>query len=124
MSEADDTSDRISRRARGLFEHSVTGLDAATRSRLARARHSAIEAAASRRGAWRGIVPAGAVAAAALLGVALWLGVSRAPVVPQPREVALPEALEFVVQADDAELLGDDLEFYAWAVASTTGGNG
>jgi len=124
MTGPDDTSDRFSRRARELFEHSVAGLDAATRSQLVRARHRAVEAAASRRRGWRSFAPAGAVAAAALLGIALWLGADRVPVAPQAREAALPEALEFVAQADDAELLGDDLEFYAWAVASATGENG
>jgi hypothetical protein len=123
MTRPDDGSERLSRHARGLFEDSVAGLDAGTRARLAQARHRALDAASSRRAAWRGFAPAGAVAAA-VLGIALWLGDGRAPLAPQSRDAALPDALEFVAQAEDAELLGDDLEFYAWAVASATGENG
>ena len=52
----------------------------------------------------------------AVLAVALWIGRAPAPHTPAP--AALPDALEFVAQADDVDLLGDDVEFYDWAVAS------
>ena len=72
MSEQTEGSDPVVQRARDLFERSVDGLDGATRSRLTGARHAALAAAASRRSAWmRGFAPAGAVAAAAVLGIAL-----------------------------------------------------
>ena len=122
MSEQTEGPDRVVQRARDLFERSIDGLDGSTRSRLAAARHAALAASSSRRAAWtRGFAPAGAVAAVAVLGIALWLGAGRPPVTPQPRGASIPDALEFVAQADDVELLGDDPEFYAWAVASVAG---
>ena len=125
MSEQTEGSDPVVQRARDLFERSVDGLDGATRSRLTGARHAALVAASSRRSAWmRGFAPAGAVAAAAVLGIALWLGAGRTPVAPQPRGGAIPDALEFVAQAEDVELLDDDPEFYAWAVDSVADGIG
>lgn len=104
-------------RARGLFDDSVARLDAATLSRLNQARQSAV-AAATRR--WplpfSGWAPAGALAAAAVLAVALWVGREPAPHTRAP--AAMPDALEFMAQADDVDLLRDDVEFYDWALAS------
>lgn len=119
MSDGDELNP-VTRRARAMFDASVERLDGATRSRLTQARHAAIAAVGQRRGfAWRTYAPAGALAAAAVLGVALWLGQSRGPVNTAP--AALPDALEFVAQAEDVELLGDDVEFYDWAVQSAAG---
>lgn len=104
-------------RARGLFDDSVARLDAATLSRLNQARQSAVAAASRRRPLpFSGWAPAGAAAAAAVLAVALWIGRSPAPHTQAP--AAMPDALEFVAQADDVDLLGDDVEFYDWATAS------
>jgi hypothetical protein len=112
-----DNLDPVTQRARALFDDSVERLDGVTRSRLTQARNAAIAAVGQRPAfAWRRYAPAGAVAAAAVIGVALWLGHSRGPATGAP--AALPDALEFVAQAEDVELLGDDVEFYHWAVQS------
>ena len=109
--------------ARELFDESVERMDAATRSRLTQARHAALaELARPRllRSAW---VPVGALAAA-VLAVAIWTG-------PQPgdqatlRLAAVPAADEFEMLTldEDLDMLGEDVEFYAWA-ASADAGNG
>jgi hypothetical protein len=122
MSEPDGP-DPVTQRACRLFERSVERLDGSTRSRLTRSRQAALAVAAPRRGpSWlRGFAPAGAIAAAAVLGVALWLGLGPAPVTPEAGSATMPGAIEFVAQADDVEMLDDDLEFYAWAVDSAAG---
>lgn len=110
-----DRQGAFEQHARGLFDDSVARLDAATLSRLNQARQSAVAAASRRRALpFAGWAPAGALAAAAVLAVALWIG--RTPA-PHP-QAALPDALEFVAQVDDVDLLGDDVEFYDWAMAS------
>jgi hypothetical protein len=114
MTDGDEHA-QLERRARGLFDDSVARLDGSTLSRLNQARQTAVAAASRRRSLlFRGWAPAGALAAAAVLAVALWIGRTEAPRTPAP----LPDALEFVAQADDADLLGDDVEFYDWAIAS------
>lgn len=118
MTQGDDHA-AFEARARGLFDDSVARLDGATLSRLTQARHAAVAAAGRHRDSvWRNWAPAGALAAAAVLAVALWIG--REPVSPPavPVPAAMPDAFEFVAQADDVALLGDDVEFYDWAVAS------
>src|SRR5512143_569209 len=73
MSERKTAPDGLEQRTKQLFDASVAGLDAATRSQLTRARHVALEelAPAKARG-WRwSLVPAGGVAAAAVLAVLL-----------------------------------------------------
>mgnify|MGYP001225611837 FL=1 len=107
-------------RARAAFDASVDSLDAATRSRLNQARQRAL--AARRPGpalpslGW-GV---GATAAAALLAVALWTGPGPGPTVQQPATaVAQAEVFDLLatMAEDDLDLLGEDLEFYAWAAA-------
>ena len=74
-------------RSRALFQESVERIDMRTRSRLTQARHAALEAAErARPRAWFMRLPvltsAAGVAAAAVLGVSLWVGA------PQSHHVA------------------------------------
>ena len=110
------TSDRdrvepsaLERKARTVFADSVAATDAATRSRLTRARYRALAELASPpvRGArW---LPAGAVAAALLVTLLL----VRLPDRDTQLEMAAVTDLEIMLDADDLELI-EDLEFYAW----------
>jgi len=95
--------------ANSLLEDSTHHLDAATLSRLNRARQNALT---QRRTPARWIVPAGlASACALLLAVAVWHG--RAP--PMPTDAA---AIDLPVSASEAltddDELYEDLDFYAW----------
>jgi len=107
-------------RARELFDESVEALDGRTRSRLTQARHAALAELGRRRvpaGAW---LPAGALAAAAVLAVALWSG-PGAEVRPPPVFAAAPADIELLTVADDLDMLGEDAEFYAWAAGNGSG---
>jgi hypothetical protein len=119
-------------RTRRAFDESVDALDAATLSRLNRARRAAL-AGQDRAGAFAGWRPVAAAAAVATLAVALWLG--QAPERPAAEPgvavaVAPEEAedLEIVLQDEDLDMLAE-LEFYAWLDAeeefrSAPGGSG
>jgi len=120
----------LEERSRALFLDSVERIDMRTRSRLTRARHAALEAAErTRPRAWFMRMPvmttAAGVAAAAVLGVSLWM---HAPAVhhgPPPADAANFEDLDIVAASDNSqdnvEMLQDDLDFYAWA-EKTQGG--
>jgi hypothetical protein len=113
-----DTSDEraFEERSKALFDASAAELDAATRSRLTRARVRALEELESSRAArWPGIwksplLPAGAVAAAVLAAL---LVVSQRSPEPPPVEVAALGDLELLLGEEDLELI-EELEFYAW----------
>lgn len=105
------------RRSRAAFEDSVAALDGATRSRLARARQAALGEIRRRPVLFRGWVPAGALAAAAVLAVALWTG--RESLAP-PALQAPFEDLELMVAGEDFEMLDEDEAFYAWAAGLET----
>jgi negative regulator of sigma E activity len=107
-------------RSRALFHDSVESVDMRVRSRLTQARHAALDAAAASRRSWfvrfHGWTPAAGVAAAAVLGVALWFGNLTGSVADQPNL----EDLDIVAASDGSsvdamEMLQDDLEFYDFA---------
>ena len=114
----------LEERTRNLFLESVEGLDMRTRSRLNQARQAAVAATADGARGWFLRMPllgsAGGVAAAAVLGVALWFGgplhhTSH----PVPAESAF-EDLDLVASSDEGtgdamEMLQDDIDFYNWA---------
>jgi hypothetical protein len=117
--------DSFEERSRALFNGSVEGLDFATRSRLTQARKAAIEAASASRRPWffriGVLTPVAGAAAAAILGVFLWLG---SPLGQHAATVADGQSnfedLELVASADEAsgdamDMLQDDIEFYDWA---------
>lgn len=104
-------------RTRRVFDDSVDALDAATLSRLNRARQAAL-AGRERDGIAAGWRPVATAAAVAVLAVALWLG--QAPEAPAPGPEAVvavapeeAEDLEIVLQDDHLDMLAE-LEFYDW----------
>ena len=111
--------------ARTLLDESTQALDAATRSRLNRARHAAL---AQRRPRWRTTwwLPAAGLACscALLLGVALWTTL-RAPIgaaLPAQAGVAVPgPTAADALGGDDSLEFYQDLEFYAWLDAEQDG---
>jgi len=126
MSPMKETVTDFERNARVVLTASLTRIDARTRSRLNRARQTALEAAAARRRRpwWRGpaLMPAaGAVAAALLVSMLLWHR--------QPSAVELPLLEGHNASLEDVDLLADgealdlmegwDGPFYEWAAAQT-----
>jgi hypothetical protein len=110
-------------RSRDVLQSGVEGLDGRIRSRLTQARFAAVEEARKARAgfAWRNWVPAGGLAAAALLAVVLWDArpteeSASAPTSPSivPSVASPMDDLELLAAADGFELLEEDLEFYVW----------
>jgi len=103
------------RRAKEAFDRSVAALDAATRSRLTQARHRAL-AELSKSGARRGwqwsLVPAGAVAAATLVAVAVLVLQRNDSVGTQL--ASSPTDMEILLGEEDLEMYDEEIEFYAW----------
>jgi hypothetical protein len=110
-------------RSRALFHDSVEGLDMRIRSRLTQARSAAIAASANR--AWfsgsRMWTPAAGVTAAAILGVALWIGSplghhagTYADAQPNLEDLELVASSE-EGSGDAMEMLQDDIDFYDFA---------
>ncbi|WP_405235214.1 hypothetical protein [Lentisalinibacter orientalis] len=104
-------------RARRAFDDSVEALDAATLSRLNRARQAALAGDGGDRVAsgWR---PVAAAAAVAVLAVSLWLGqMPEEPAAEGEAVVAVAaeeaEDLEIVLQDENLDMLAE-LEFYDW----------
>jgi anti-sigma-K factor RskA len=128
MSERDEASG-FERRVRAVLEESVSRIDARTRSRLNRARQTALEAAAARRPFWRSFGPlpiAGAVAAA-VLAIALTLFM-RTPLHPGSRADGSQPSLEVLDMLADEDgitfMENYDHSFYEWAAAQADSGNG
>jgi hypothetical protein len=134
MSDHDGLSD-FERRLRDSLHDSVDGLDGATRSRLTRARHAALDAAQSRRVTVGASVLAGAggrpgwlsmpallpaaAAAAALLAVVLVLnrGGGLAPGADGDTGIVFQD-IELLADNDGIALTEEeDFEFLEWAVA-------
>ncbi len=112
MSEEKDMS-AFERQTKRVFDESVAGLDAATRSRLTRARYRALEEL--RRSRSRALsftlVPAGTLAAAALLA---WFTLWQQPATEVGLQTASLGDLEILLAEEDLEMLAEDLEFYGW----------
>jgi len=131
----DAVDSALESRSRALFQDSVDGLDFALRSRLTQARHVAVGAAGTPvRARWLGMPwwqPAAGVAAAALLGVALWFGPHSGTLTANHAVTADGqtnlEDLDMVASSDtgsgDAlEMLQDDLDFYDFADKAANAG--
>jgi len=116
--------DSLEERSRALFHDSVENLDMRMRSRLTQARHAALEAAAAPSHSWlprkAWWMPTAGVTAAAVLGVALWMGT---PAVHHAVSFADAQSnledLDIVASSDESgdalEMLQDDLDFYDFA---------
>jgi hypothetical protein len=120
--------DSLEQRGRELFDASVDGVDMRIRSRLNQARHVALQAAGGPRARllrfplW---TSAAGVTAAAVLGIAIWVGMpfGEHPVVVADNQSSF-EDLEIVAATDEStgdpiEMLQDDVEFYDWAADKT-----
>ncbi len=101
-------------RTKLLFERSVAALDGQTRSKLTQARYRALDEVAKRpRPAWsRSWLPAGAVAAVALLSLMLWQG-QMDPLTDGGFDVAAVADLEILLGEEALDMI-EELEFYAW----------
>ncbi|HJR71084.1 MAG TPA: hypothetical protein VKA43_13665 [Gammaproteobacteria bacterium] len=110
MSDDKDMS-AFERKTKQVFDESVAGLDAATRSRLTQARYRALEELKPQRSRALSftLVPAGALAAALLV----WFTVVP-PTTVDDLEVASLNDLEILLAEEDLEMLNEDLEFYGW----------
>lgn len=111
----------LEERSRALFENSVEKIDMRVRSRLTQARHAALEAASSRRVGYRVSwwTPAAGLTAAAVLGVALWVG---SPSTQHPVSLADAQSIEDLDllassegSGDTIDMLQDDIDFYDFA---------
>ncbi len=113
MKTEDSGHEAFEKRARELLEESTQRLDGRVRSRLTQARFAAVEEARRARHpfAWRTWVPAGALAAAAVLTVVLWNGHSAQP--PALGAAQSLDDLEIVAGGENFELL-ENLDFYEW----------
>jgi hypothetical protein len=114
-------SEDFAAQAKGAFDDSVERLDAAALSRLNQGRHAALAKLASgnSKARWMRWVPAGGVAAIALLTVL----VMRAPEIENmPVEVA--SDFEILLDGESLEMF-ENLEFYSWMddVDLDAGGN-
>ncbi len=128
----DAAQSALEQRSGELFRAGVAGLGMPMRSRLARARHAALEAAADSRGRpWflqpRVWTPAAGVAAAVMLGVALWLGSPPERVMTATDSPPSLEDLDMVASSDEGsgdamEMLQNDLDFYDFADKAASAG--
>lgn len=130
----ENTPSPLEQRSRDLFDESVANVDMRIRSRLNQARHAALAAAVRPRTGFFGLKfasPAAGVCAAALLGVAVWVGVphgERASIVAESQQASF-EDLDIVAAAeessgDNLEMLQDDADFYDWAAEKNASPDG
>ena len=102
----------LAAQAKALFDDSVERLDAATLSRLNQGRQQALleirETGPG--GQWARWVPAGGVAAAAVVAVVMWQG---APVENSAPAAGAATDFEIMMGEDSLDML-EDLEFYSW----------
>ena len=98
--------------AKALFDDSVERLDAATLSRLNQGRQKALEEvrATGPAGQWARWVPAGGLAAAAVVAVVVWQGATVEHSAPAAGSAA---DFEIMLSEDSLDML-EDLEFYSW----------
>ena len=113
MSDHNDRSN-FELRAKRTFDDSVAALDAATRSKLTQARYRALEeqASARDRGFRSTLLPAGTVAATALVALlVVWQlprGGDDGLQAPQVGD------LEILLGEEDLKMLDEEIEFYGW----------
>jgi len=111
----DDGDQEFARRARAVFAASAQRLDADRLARLAEARRVALAEHGRRPfrvpGLW---LPAGALAAAAALAIAVFITnpVNHAALVADASPV---EDMELLASNDGLDLYAEDPEFYEWA---------
>lgn len=114
-----NNKDDFAAKAKGVFDDSVERLDGAALSRLNQGRHAALEGLANAEvsAQWRRWVPAGGVAAVALVSVLLMQG---------PEVETLPGEIsdfEILMEGESLEMY-QDLEFYSWLDEAELEANG
>ena len=129
----DLAAERFEQLGRALFDTSVENVDMRIRSRLNRARQSALEAAATPRARWLRVpvwTSAAGLTTAGALALALWFGGAPVHHVGQAADgTSNLEVLDMVASADEnsadaLEMLQNDIEFYDWAAGKTAAENG
>jgi hypothetical protein len=127
--DSNDGLDAFERASRELLRASADAVDGRVASRLNQARHAALAELAAAAGArpfrvpgrW---LPAGALAAAAVLAIAVW--VARPVVGPGTSlaDAVVAEDAEMLASTEGPDLYADDADFYEWAGsdAATAGG--
>ena len=112
MSDQKDSSN-FERRTKRVFDDSVAALDAATRSKLTQSRYRALEEQASARDrGWRSsLMPAGTMAATALVALLVVWQAPQRPRVPDPEPLS---DLEILLGEEDLQMLNEEIEFYGW----------
>jgi len=111
---------RLEERAKQLFDDSVDGLDAGTRSKLTQARYRALEELERPRAVltWnRGWLPAGMAVAVVLAAVIVWQ-VQPGRDGSGAFDVAAASDLEILLGDEELEMI-QELEFYAWLEEQT-----
>jgi len=103
------TDEAFSKQAKAGFDESVEQLDAATLSKLNRARHVALAEMQQPTRQWSRWVPATGVAAAALVAVMIMQNPAG---IDEPLPTAVAD-MEILLGEDSIEML-EDLEFYSW----------
>ena len=104
-----NSDEAFNKQAKAGFDESVEQLDAATLSRLNRARHAALAEIPQPTRQWSRWLPASGVAAAVLVAVIVMQN-------PAGLDEPLPAAvadMEILLGEDSLEML-EDLEFYSW----------
>lgn len=117
--------------AKALLDESAQALDAATLSRLNRARQAALaQRPARRRNVWVWLPAGFAGACALLLAVSVWHVPKPTPARTLPVQAAVEGAetvntndLELISSGDNLEMV-QDLDFYAWLGSQESGDNG
>ncbi len=118
MNQSDD--ERWIERARALLDDSAENLDAATLSRLNRARQAAL---ATRRKGASGWLWGAALAGAAAAAFALAIGLHRHDAPPGVPAASLQaDDVDVLTSDDDALDLAENLDFYAWLGKQGAGG--
>ena len=124
--------DALERHSRELLRASADAVDGRIRSRLNQARHAALaELAASAGtrpfripGRW---LPAGALAGAAALALAVWIARPVAGPGAPLADAIVAEDVEMLASGEGPDLYADDADFYEWAgsdVAAASAGEG
>ena len=107
------SEDELAARAKALFDGSVDRLDAATLSKLNQRRQAALAkvGGAEARHAWVRWMPAGGLAAAAVVAVVLMQGPGITDI-PQLPDKAVTD-FEILLGDEQFEMI-EELEFYSW----------
>jgi len=105
------------------FERHCAALDAGTRQAL-RARRRALLASpsSSAQGAWRRLLPAGAMATMMAIAGALWL--APPPVQTPPATYPVSTEAALAMAEESAQTLDDDPDFYLWLASEPIADSG